>query len=90
MSAISIHRHRAAVDLMPWLVPAGLSVAVAVATTLLSLAPSAEPAPVAVAPTPTAGPPPVWQPDASAVDWAQVEAAPDASPLSVAAYAHEP
>jgi hypothetical protein len=75
-----------------WLVPAAVF-----AAWLLALVPAPAPvalpsndwaAPVfaeAVAPTHAGA---AWQPDHSAIDWAALDAAPDPSPMSVAAYDH--
>jgi hypothetical protein len=46
---------------------------------------AAPPSAVAAPPAPTVA---AWQPDHSALDGSRVEAAPDASPMSVAAYGH--
>lgn len=90
MNTLTTHRPTNAARRLAWLVPAALAVAVAATTTLMSLAPSAETAMPADPPVTAPAPPPVYQPDASAVDWSKIEAAPDASGLSVAAYGESP
>jgi hypothetical protein len=77
---------------LPWLVPTAVIAAMLLAlrpapmpvTSVTSVASVASPARGAVVPPASTGA--AWRPDHSAVDWSQLEAAPDPSPMSVAAY----